>query len=754
MLFKFRYISLILCLCMTLSNVANAEKIKQIRVDGAQRIEPQTIVSYMGIEAGDEFSQENLNIGLKQLFGTGLFSDISLYKEQSTLVVKLIENPIINRIAFEGNKKIKDDALLSEIKLRPRVVLTRGKIQTDVDRLLSIYRLTGKFSATIEPKIIRLDQNRVNLVFEVSEGPLTKIQRINFVGNKRYDDARLQKVITSKEDRWYRFLSTSDNYDPERLGFDKELLRRYYLEHGYADFRIDSANAELTSDKSRFFLTFNVSEGERYRVNKVEIQSEVLDLKTESLYPDLEIKAGDWYNSKKVEDSVIALTSEAGNKQYAFIDIKPGIKRNRDEKTIDINFIIKESAKVFVDKININGNVRTLDRVIRREMQLVEGDPYNRSKLRESEKNIRNLDFFERVNLKPRQGNTPDTSIVDIEVAEKSTGDLSIGGGFSTSDGVLGNFRIRERNLLGKGQDLSFSTTLSGSRSQFDLSFTEPYFLGKKISAGFDLFHIDRDLQDESSYDRRQTGGALRMGYPIAKNWSHDLAYSYDNTTIENVQSDASTFILQQEGTRKTSAVSHSLKFDTRDSKLNTTEGTFVTLRNEFAGLGGEARYYNSKLTLIQYYTLYDEWILKGLLEGGYVFGWGDENVEINERFFIGGNTLRGFERSGIGPRDSATEDALGGNEYARGSFELSMPSGLPEELGIKLHTFTDFGYLTGIDDKGANIQDDRSLRLTVGGGFSWESPFGPIKLDFSAPIKKEDYDLTESFRFNFGTNF
>lgn len=736
------------------ASAQSGETIRDIRVEGTQRIEPSTVLSYMSLQAGDAFEGNALNRALKALFATGLFADVSLYQEGRDLIVVVVENPIINEIAFEGNEKLKKDALMAEVQLRPRTVLTRTKVQADVERLQEMYRLSGRFSASIDPKIIKLDQNRVNLVFEISEGPQTLISRIVFLGNKRFDDADLQRVIRSREDRWWRVWSGADKYDPDRVAFDREMLRKHYLEYGYADFLVESAIAELSPDRKNFYVTFTISEGERYKVGKIDVKSNIRDLDATQLNSVVTFKSGEWYKASAIENTVNALTDALGNRQYAFVDVVPSVNRRRDDREIDITFTINEGRKAFVENINISGNVRTMDSVIRREMTLSEGDAFNAARLKRSEQKLRNLSYFENVQVKTTRGSTPDKTNIDINVAEKSTGELSLGGGYSTSDGVLGEFRIRERNFLGKGQDLTLATTLSTRRSQFDFSFTEPYFLKRDLSFGVDAFHIVRDYQDYSSYDSRRTGGALRLGYPLSERLRQDLGYRYDITEIENVDSDASLFIKNQEGEWTTSAISQKLTYDSTDNRQEPTEGILLRLENEVAGLGGDARYLRTRVGGTVYYPVVDKWVLSLLGEAGYIFGFGGKDLRINERFFIGGSTLRGFEESGIGPRDSATGDALGGNYFYRGSVEMEFPSGLPEDLGVRLRTFSDFGVLSRVDDKGPGIQDQDSLRVTAGVGVSWRSPFGPVRMDFAVPVVKEDFDETEFFRFSFGTRF
>ncbi len=744
---------LILIVCLPLSAQAQ-EMIRQIRVEGAERIEPQTILSYMDLSVGDTVTRPNLDQTLKTLFSTGLFADVALRQEGSVLIVNVVENPIINKIAFEGNDEIEDAELLSEIQMRPRQVFTRTKVQSDVSRLFQIYRRNGRFSVNIEPKVIKLDQNRVNLVFEITEGEITTVKSIRFIGNKRFSDDQLRGEIVTKEVAWYRFYSSDDRYDPDKLAFDQELLRRFYLKEGYADFRLLSAVAELSSAREHFFITFTVEEGERYKVGDIKIDARLRNFDPAPLYEKINFASGDWYNSDMVQESVDALTDALGDLQYAFVSVRPETNRQREGNLIDITFVIDETPRVFVERIDINGNVRTLDKVIRREILMVEGDPFNRSKLARSEQRIRDLNFFENVKVDVKPGSTPDKTVIDVDVTEKSTGELSIGAGFSTSDGPLADFRIRERNLLGKGQQLALGAVIAGERTEFDLGFTEPYFLDRDLSAGFDIFHSTRDLQDESSFDQRRTGGGVRFGYPLSERWRQTFGYRYERNEITDVQSNASRFVLDQQGQRDTSALSQRLTYDGRDSSLFPTDGIYYWLDAEVAGLGGDAKYVSGRTGASYYYPIADQWVFNLLGEVGAIEAYGDENININERFFLGGSTLRGFEQAGIGPRDESTRDSLGGNYFYRGSSELTMPVGLPEELGVAGHLFSDFGTVTEIDNDGPGVLDESSVRVTIGAGLSWRSPFGPLRVDFATPIVSEDFDQEESFRFDFGTRF
>lgn len=732
---------------------ATGQRINEVRVLGNERIEASTILTYMDVRVGDSMTEETLDRALKSLFGTGLFADVTMRQRGNVLEVTVAENPVINEVAFEGNDKIKDEQLMAEVQARPRQVLTRNKVQSDVNRLYQVYQRNGRFSVNIEPKIIKLDQNRVNLVFEITEGEVTVVKGIRFVGNVAYDDDKLRSEITTKEDRWYRFMSADDRYDPDRIKFDEEQLRRFYLSQGYADFRVISTTAELSKERDKFFVTFMIEEGQRYRVGSVQIASSLRNFDATILVPEITFSEGDWYDSREVERTVEKITAALEANQYLFVNVRPDVVRDTQNHTVGINFQITETTPVYVERIDINGNVRTLDKVIRREFTLAEGDPFNKTRLTKSEQAIRDLGYFETVNVGTKQGSAPDKTVLDVNVQEKSTGELSVGAGFSTADGPLADFRIRERNFLGKGQDVSLAATIAGERTEFDASFTEPYFLDRDFSAGVDLFHISRDLQDESSYDQIRTGGALRVGYPLSEYWRQGLRYRLERNEINDVDPFASRYIRDQEGERITSAISQRLVYDDRDSVLMPTNGLNAWFDTEFAGLGGDAHYLSATVGASYYYPVADRWVFNLTGETGAIHGI-SEDVQINERFFLGGATLRGFERAGVGPRDVLTDDSLGGNYYYRGSAELSFPIGMPEEMGILGHAFTDFGSLWNLDDSGVGIVDENSIRASGGVGISWRSPMGPVRVDVALPYAKEDYDVEETFRFSFGTRF
>jgi outer membrane protein insertion porin family len=726
--------------------------IKEIRIEGVQRIEPETVRSYMRVNPGDPFDPLRLDKSLKNLFSTGLFADVILRRDGDALIVAVVENPIINRIAFEGNDRLDDDALGAEITLRPRVVFTRTKAQSDTLRLLEIYRRSGRYAATVEPKVIQLGQNRVDLVFEIDEGPLTTIRSINFIGNRVFSDSKLEDQITTAETAFYLFLASNDTYDPDRLTFDKELLRRFYLKEGYADFRVLSVVAELLPDREGFIVTFTVDEGERQKFGKIDITATLPRLGPESLRQYVVAEEGEWYNAEEIEETVDNLTEVVGNMGYAFVDIRPLAERDRENRLVHVNFEIREGPKVFVERIDIQGNERTLDRVVRREFRLVEGDAFNAAKLRRSRQRIRNLGFFRTADVQTQQGSAPDKTLIIVEVEEQSTGDLTFGAGFSTSVGPIGNIGIRERNLLGRGQDLRLNFTISGEQSQVDLSFTEPYFLDRNLAAGFDLFHIVND-DDERSFDQRRTGGSLRAGFSYNENLRHVVRYTLEDQEIKNVDDDASLLVKDEEGQALESSISHELKYDTRDSRFDPREGMVLRLRNELAGLGGDIQFFKSSVGGEYHFPLAENWTISVDGEVGAIVGL-DQDTRISDRYFIGGATCRGFEFAGVGPRDGPTEDALGGKNFYAGTLEMGFPLGLPEEYDIRGRLFTDVCSAWDLDNTNDDVQDSDAPRVTVGFGISWLSPFGPIILDLGFAVVDESFDQTEMLNFSFGTQF
>ncbi len=755
MIKKMHVFLLVLLVLVTFSQSVFADVIRRIEVEGAQRIEEKTIISYLSLKTGDEFEASAVDDSLKKLFATGLFADVKIEQDVRTLRVKVVENPLVNEVAFEGNARIDDPKLSPEIQLRERSIFTRAKAQSDVARIQEVYRRSGRFGVKIEPKIIKLEQNRVNVVFEIDEGPETKVKRITFINNKEYNDKELRDVIVTSEERWYKFLTANDTYDPDRLEFDKELLRRFYLSQGYADFSVLSAIAELSQDKEGFFLTFTVNEGPRYRIGDISIVNRLIGVDVAGLDEHVFVETGEWFNDTLVEETSEALTKAVEGQLLPFVRVRSEIDLNRETQIIDVSFVIEEGPPIYVDEINVEGNVRTLDRVIRRELEMVEGDPFNKDRVTKSEQKIKELGYFEKVSFDIQPGDSPDSRDININVVEQSTGELSIGAGFSTADGPLADFRIKERNFLGRGQEIGLSLALAGERSEADVSFAEPYFLGRDLRLSTNVFHVSRDLQDESSYDLVRTGLGVNLGYPLSRKLRHSLGYRIVNNKIQNVQSTASRFISDQEGDRVTSAVSQTLFYDARNSRIAPTEGYSLRLFNELAGLGGDAHFFNSEASGIYYQPVSEDVILSLGVKGGWIFAYDDDEVSINDRYFLGDNSFRGFAQSGVGPRDLSTDDSLGGTKYYTVSTELSFPLGLPEEFGVKGHAFSDAGSLWDTPDTNTTaLGDDNTIRVTAGVGVSWDSPLGPIRVNFATPLVDEEYDEDQVFSLAFGTRF
>lgn len=732
--------------------------VRAIQVEGNQRIEESTIRNYMLIAPGDPFDADRLDRSLKSLFATGFFADVTLSRRGDTLVVKVEENPLVNRIEFEGNSKIKQDVLRNEIQLRPRSVFTTTLARADQRRLLDVYARQGRFGATVEPKIIRLDQNRVDVVFEINEGEVTLVERINIIGNRAFSDGRIRDVLLTKEAAWWRFLSTTDTYDPDRLNFDRELIRRFYLRNGYADIQVTGAVAELTADRRAFFITFTLEEGERYRVGNVEVTTQIRGLDADLLSREVDISPRDWYNSDLVESSINKINAAAQSAGFAFAEARPRITRNQENHTIDIVFDVVEGPHIFVERIDIVGNVRTQDQVVRRQFRLAEGDAFNQVQINRARQRIRDLGYFEKVEVTRQPGNAPDRAVVQVEVEEKATGELTIGGGYSTDYGVLGNIGLRERNLLGTGIDGRINALLAQRRSQFDISVTDPAFLDRNLLGGVDLFYVTYNNQQQSQYDEKRVGFNLRLGYEFNDIIRQSWFYTLSNREIYNVGTDASRFIQEQVGTTLLSQIGQTLVYDRRDSRLEPKDGYIARLGTDFAGLGGDVHYVRVRVDGTLYVPLapvtgVDDYIVVLAGSVGQLFSF-DDNERIIDRYFLGGENLRGFRIGGAGPRDLSTGDSLGGRFISTASAEFRFPLPVPDDFGITGRVFTDWGVLYGLSDTGPEVADSKSPRGSVGFGVSWRTPFGLINIDLGYAVVKETYDRTELLRFGFGTRF
>lgn len=732
--------------------------VQTVEVQGNQRIEAETIRSYMLVQPGDPMDPDRLDRSLRTLFATGLFRDVTVTPSGGTVTVRVVENPIVNRVAFEGNRKLSDDVLRPEVQTRARAVYTPQTVQADRQRMLDLYARRGRFGARIEPKIIELDQNRVDVVYEIVEGETTLVSRIAFVGNTSYSDSRLKEVVATREAAWYRLLSSSDTFEPERLNFDRELLRRFYLREGYADVNITGSTAELAADRSGFFVTYTVEEGPRYRVKSAELTGDVRNLPIATLAPEMTVEAGDWYDGDAVERSTTAISDAANRRGFPFVEVTPRITRNRENATIDLVFEVAEGPRNYIERIDITGNTRTEDRVIRREFRVAEGDAFNAAQVRRSRQRIQDLGYFSRVEVNAQPGTAADRVVLNTQVAEKATGEISLGGGYSTDAGALIDFGIRERNLLGRGLDARINAAIAEQRSQVDLSVTDPSFLDRNLALGGDLFYVQRDLTETSSYKERRAGGVVRIGYEFNEYLRQTLSYSLIQRDVYDILTDASRYIKEQQGITLLSQVSQTLTYDRRDSRLEPREGYVLRLANDLAGLGGDVSFLRSRVDGSYYIPLdrllgHQSYVIALSASAGYLQNLSGSDERIIDRFFLGGDNLRGFRTAGAGPRDIATNDSLGGRMIWTQSSEFRFPLPVPDELGLIGRTFVDVGSLSQ-SVSAAGVEDDSSPRVGVGVGISWRSPFGLINLDFGQAVIKKSYDQTQVFRFGFGTRF
>ncbi len=788
--------------------------IRTIQVQGNQRVEANTVASYLLFAPGDPYSEDRIDLSVKTLYATGLFADVIIDPRDGNVLIRVIENPIVNRVILEGNKALKDDKITDEIEAEPRAIFTRSNVQADVQRIIELYRQSGRFAATVSPQVVQQPQNRVDLIFEITEGPVTGVKRINIIGNSEYPDRRLRKEMATQESIWYKFFSSNDNYDPGRLEYDREQLRTFYTNRGFADFRVVSAVAELTPDQEDFYITFTVDEGEEYTWGELSVETELDDLNSEFLERLINIKPGAIYNASRVENVIDTLNFAAGTAGYAFVDIQPNIKRNRDTKTVDLVFNVVEGPRVYVERIDVVGNTTTLDYVIRREIEIVEGDAFNRILLDRSRNRVRALRFFEEVEITERQGSAPDRAIVEVKVKEQPTGELSFSAGFSSADAFLLDLSITQRNLRGRGQLLRFVIRASSNRREIDLRFTEPRFLGRNLAAGIELFDVVIDFLDEANFRQSRTGGQITLAFPITEYTTLTPRYSLRTEKITSpavtaqqcagdrslIDINARSFCDQIDG-RLSSIFGYTFGWDRRNDPITPTRGFDVRFSQDFAGLGGDVKYLRTDIKANAYRGLFKGVIASASLSAGYIQGWGGDPVSINDRYFKGNFEFRGYDNAGIGPRVAlynaetgeitGRANALGGNAFGIAAAEVSFPVGIPNLLGSLFLEAGTVGILDesetfniihssnrpdlpvptnsananscdGVVDDGnpattiicqATI-DDLSIRAMAGASVFWESPFGPIRFDFTKPLVQYDYDDRKSFQFTTRTRF
>lgn len=729
--------------------VAQADQIQSITIVGSQRLEPDTVRAYMRLRVGQNWSQVAGDQALKELYATELFADVSIRNNSGAVVVEVRENPVVNRIILEGNKRIKNDKIEPEIKLAPRQIYSRSKVRADVARIIELYKRQGRFAASIEPKLVQLDQNRVDIVFEITEGPKSKVQQINIIGNDKFSDGQLRGEMVTKQARFYTFFSSGTSYDPDRLAFDQQKMRQFYLTQGYADFRVVSAVAELTPDKQDFIITYVVEEGERYKFGDVKVESQIRDFDSERLTSTLRMKKGDWYDAKMVEDTVEGLSETAGLFGYAFADVNPNFIRDKETLTMGITFDVAESQRVFVERIDINGNTLTQDKVVRREFRLNEGDAFNSIQVKRTADRIKSLGYFqEELEVEQSQGSAPDRIILTTNVEEKATGELSLSAGFSSIENFIFQGSIKQRNFRGLGQELRTNISYSSFSKSAEIGFTEPYLLDRSIAVSGDIFRRDLNSfnffnnQRNTTFEQATTGLQLRVGVPVNEFIYFQARYglSQDDITLDRNSffSDpdgtgplpatcdpllAGRFLCDAIGNRLTSSIGYTLLYDDRDNRSRPTRGQSAGISQDFAGLGGDVKYIKTRINADKYWRVGgSNFIFSVALEGGYIHSLEDRNIagsddiRLTDRFYLGEPQMRGFDIRGIGPRvqrltfsqelqngvvvnvpifdrNQIQDDAIGGRFYYLGRAELQIPLGTgAKELGLRPSIFMDVG--------------------------------------------------------------
>ncbi len=740
--------------------------VQRIVVQGNVRIEQATILSYLPIQAGDTVGPEQIDIAVKTLFKTDLFADVQIRLVNGDLVVRVAENPIINQVVFEGNNNLKDDKLQDEVQVRPRGIFTKGKVEGDVQRIVELYRRSGRIGVTVTPQIVELPQKRVDLIFEINEGPKSGIRRVSFIGNRQFSDGELKGVIVTKESHLYRFLSTNDNYDPDRLDYDQEQLRKFYRNHGYYDFRVVNTIAELEPDKNGFAVSYTLDEGSKYKFGKIKVETQLKKLNGAVLQQLLPIREGQIYEDKKIEDATDALTFAAGAAGFAFVDVVPHYVPNRQTHTVDLTFSVKEGPRVYVDRIDIVGNNQTLDYVIRRELLVNEGDAYNRVLVDRSKLLVRSLGYFKDVDITQTPGSAPDRTGLLAKVQQQPTGELTFSAGYSSTERLVLDLGISQRDFRGRGEDLRAEASIGALKQQISLSFTEPRFLNRSLSAGYELYLTRYDYAQYTGYSNQSVGGLVRFGFPLGTYSNLQLRYNLhaDEVTVTNNECGptptVSPLLCDEVGATVTSSVGYTLRWDKRNDPIAPTRGFDAQISQDVAGLGGSVNYIKTEGQAAWYHGFSPSFVFSVNVHGGYIGGWGGDNVRINDRFYQGGDTFPGFQYAGIGPRDTnpTYDQALGGKAFVIAQVQETFPDFLPEQYGIKTALVGNVGTLGLLDpaDKrslltfapSATIKDDLALRATVGISVFWKSPLGPIRIDLSDVLAKDHYDKTENFHF------
>ena len=735
---------------VTAQSTTDNQRIEAIEIIGNKRVAAGTVLSYVPLRVGDLVTAGSMNTAVARLFDTDLFEDISLEMVDGVLRVTIAENPIINRVNIEGNDVITDEKLLEFLDIQPRRVYTRKMAIEGAQRLLRVYQAGGRYAAVVEPQIIKLDENRIDLVFKVDEGPLIKISSITFSGNQLFSDSKLKTVIASREKRWWAILSATDKYDEGRLEYDARLLRQFYLARGYADINVTRVRGGLLPDRTGFAVTFLLEEGLRYKVGDIEITSEIENIDLELMKAQFDFGDDGWYDVRALEQGLLDITNELGNYGYAFVDVLPEIVTDAETGLAKILVKIGEAQRNYVERIEIINNTRTTDTVIRRELELVEGDAFNSLKLERSLRNVRNLGYFADVSVRNIVGSSPEQTVTEIDVEEQSTGELSLGLGYSSLDKASFNIGIVERNFLGTGRGLDASIGTSGSRTDISLGITEPYLLGRNLNGSATVFN---QQINQNSTDIEKTGFDFGIGFTAANNIYHRVGYTLSQAQTTKKSTTAQSVTGEDGKTLLQSAVSYTVGRDTRDSRFDPSTGTLLELFEEVSGIGGDVTYSKTIVRGAFYRPyLFNTLVFGAQGELGHVNGLG-EKVTQSQRFFLGGYKVRGFDGNGIGPRDVGNNAAVGGNNVASGTLELVSTLGLSKDLGLRWTVFSDIGSVWGNDyPTGVKGAENSALRTSLGFGILWDTAIGPLSFYWADAISKESYDALKRFQFTIGT--
>jgi len=738
---------------------AQSYSFSNVVIEGNTRVDPATILSYAGISRGQEVSAAGLNDAFQRIANSGLFESVELDPQGSTLVIRVVEYPIINVISFEGNSRIKDEQLAELVKSQTARVFSPGQAEADAAAIAEAYRVSGRLAATVNPKIIRRSDNRVDLVFEVTEGRVVEVERLNFVGNRAFSDRRLRQVLETKQAGFLRTVIQSDTFIAERLEVDKRVLTEFYLSRGFIDFQVLDASAEVSRERDATFVTFSIREGLPHTIGQVTTVSEVEGLDAAEFAAVQRIRTGQTWSPLLIDNNVTRMETLALRKGLNFIRVEPRFTRDPANQAVNVEFAIMRGERIFVERIDIEGNATTLDQVIRRQFRTVEGDPFNPREIRQSAERIRALGFFSDAQVEAEPGSAPDQVVVNVDVEEQPTGSLSLGLSYSVNDGAGVNLGFSESNFLGRGQALSFSLSTASNNQNSSFSFTEPALLGRDLSFSAGVYYRTSE-NDNAFYNTRNIGITSGIGFPVGEQSRLGLNLRISDDRLWNVGPDSSPILQREDDEEALSTVSlgYSYQFDNRITGLNPKGGVLLRFSQDYAGFGGDTNYLETTIfALAESKVANEEVTVRAIFEGGAISSFGDSTTRVTERFF-GRNKIRGFEPNGIGPRDlgAANQDALGGNMFVAARFEADFPLGLPEEYGITGGTFLDIGSVWSLDDTAGVLPVDDSFipRAAIGFSLFWDTPIGPLRFNFSQALMQEDYDKEQNFDFTISTKF